>query len=243
MQSIDDIIDVHSHIIPDLDDGSRNMAETRKLLELASEQGIHQIIATPHYIHGHNKMPAKEILELLKTVKAVANEIDSRFEIYQGAELYYYSGIISDLDNGKALTLGNTRYVLVEFHTSVTYREVVRAVREFTQACYIPVLAHVERYQALREGNSIDELTQMGAYMQMSFPSLSDSRHLITRHWCRQMVKMDKIHLLGTDMHRFDTRPPKVYTASKWLLKEMGRAYFKKLTNQNPAILLSGEFI
>lgn len=119
LQPVNGIIDVHAHIIPKADDGSRYLGETRFMLKEAYAQGIRSVIATPHYLHRHNKMSAGQILDALEKVKKMAGEIAPDLTIYSGEELFYHDGIVEALQSGRALSLGGTRYVLIEFSTTV----------------------------------------------------------------------------------------------------------------------------
>lgn len=237
------MIDVHSHIIPKADDGSRYLGETRSMLKEVYAQGFRGVIATPHFIHRHNRMDVSQIREGFKKVAAIAKEIDPGFVIYPGEEIFYFDGIVDALASGRALTLGETRYVLVEFSTGIPYKDIFQAVRRLTLARYIPVLAHIERYQCLRKKGCVEELIQIGAYMQMNFGSLVGFRHPADRMWCRNMIEDGKIHLLGTDMHRLDYRPPDTKGAVQWLQKKAGQECLERLTRYQPAKLLAGEVI
>ena len=93
LQPVNGIIDVHAHIIPKADDGSRYLGETRFMLKEAYAQGIRSVIATPHYLHRHNKMSAGQILDALEKVKKMAGEIAPDLTIYSGEELFYHDGI------------------------------------------------------------------------------------------------------------------------------------------------------
>lgn len=237
------MIDIHSHIIPKADDGSRYLGETKSMLREAYDQGFRRVIATPHYRCRHNRMTKPQILEGLKKVQEIAKEIDPEFIIDPGEELYYSDEIVDALVSGRALTLGGTRYVLVEFSPAIIYKDIFQAVRRLSLSRYIPVLAHIERYQCLRKKGHIDELIQMGAYMQMNFSSLADFKHLSNQLWCRKMVQDGKIHLLGTDMHRLDYRPPDTRAAVRWVEHKVGHECLERLTSYQPAKLLAGELI
>lgn len=237
------MIDIHSHIIPKADDGSRYLGETKSMLKEAHDQGFRRVIATPHYRCRHNRMTKSQILEGLRKVQEIAREIDPAFRVESGAELFYSDEIVDALASGRALTLGDTRYVLIEFSPAIVYQDIFQAVRRLSLLRYIPVLAHIERYQCLRKKGYMDELIQMGAYMQMNFSSLADFKHPSNQLWCRKMVRDGKIHLLGTDMHRLDYRPPDTRAAVRWVEHKVGRECLERLTIDQPAKLLSGELI
>lgn len=237
------IIDVHAHILPEVDDGAEDMDETNLMLQCAYAQGIRGIIATPHYVERHNLADADAIRESVKLVQIAAKNIAPDFYIYPGQEIFYFDGIAEALRSGKALTLADTRYVLIEFSVSISYQDIVKAVRRLTQARYIPVLAHIERYRCLRNVGRVEELIQAGAYMQMNYASLTGMRHVGDRRWCRKMILAGRIHLLGTDMHRMDYRPPNVREAVEWLYKKVEPPYPEQLMRLYPEILLSGELL
>lgn len=237
------IIDIHAHILPQLDDGSRSMDESRLLLQEAYSQGIRKIIATPHYINGHSRAASDAIREYAAKMQEAAQEIAPDFGIFPGQEILYFSGILDALESETVLTLADTKYVLIEFPVNITFGEVFQAVRSLVFARYFPVLAHIERYCCLRQHGRVEELIHAGAWMQMNYQSLENMRHFGERAWCRRMVLDGKIHFLGTDMHRMDYRPPQIRTVLKWMEKKGGRDFLTQLTWGNPVTLLSGELL
>ena len=243
MTEVKGIIDVHSHIIPKADDGSRYMGETLELLKAAYRQGVRGVVATPHFIRGHNKMDSDTILKKVSKLQTLASQIASDLTIYTGHELLYFDGAVEYLKAGRILTLGGTRYVLVEFLPSVPYGEIFMAVRNLMFAGYFPVLAHVERYQCLRKKGCVEELIHAGAYMQMNFKSLVGIKRLADRSWCRKVLLEGKIHLLGSDMHRLEYRPPEIEKTTTWITKRGGTELLENLTWKNPSKVLSGELI
>ena len=148
------IIDIHAHILPGIDDGSRDWDESRRMLEESYRQGIRYIIATPHYSRrGLNP----DIYDLSEKLKEEARRIAPDFRTGLGQETYYHDGLVENLRDGKALTLEGSQYVLVEFDPQVPYMKMYQAVRKLTMARYIPIIAHVERYACLREDTNMSE--------------------------------------------------------------------------------------
>lgn len=239
------MIDVHSHVIPKVDDGSRYWGETKVLLSMAYEQGIRGIIATPHYIRHHNRMSSAQIMEQMENMQRIAGQIAPDLKIFLGQELFYFEGAAEAVANGRVLTMAGTKYVLMEFSPRVSYGELYQAVRSLVCSGYIPVLAHVERYACLRTEGRIEEVIQAGARMQMNYQSLSepDIRRIRNRNWCRKMVLAGNVHLLGTDMHRLDYRPPDIVGTVEWIRKKAGDECLRRLTVENPARLLAGEML
>lgn len=180
------IIDMHAHILPGIDDGSRDWDESRRMLEESYRQGIRYIVATPHY--SRSGLPSG-IYELAERLKEEAHNIAPDFMTGLGQETYYHEGLVDHLREGKALTLEGSQYVLVEFDPQVSYEKMYQAIRKLTMARYIPVIAHVERYTCLRQGTNLSEIARCDCRLQMNYSSLSGN-HLWDKEtrWCRKQV-------------------------------------------------------
>lgn len=211
------MIDIHAHILPGVDDGSKNPSETEKLLKLSWKQGVTEIIATPHFSH-HTDFA--ELRERYEQTKEAAQRIDPRFKIYLGQEILYLEGMTDWLDQGKALTLADSRYVLVEFRPGDNFIKLSRAVRELVSAGYLPIVAHIERYDCLREKGRTAELIGLGAYLQMNAGSVLGGIFDKDARWCREEITNGRIHFIGTDMHNTGERPPRMLDAWKKLGKK-----------------------
>lgn len=246
------LVDVHAHILPGVDDGSRDMEETRLLLESAYAQGIKTVIATPHYAAerryaaGRKSQSAEEVREAVEKVRREAAKISPELEIFPGQEILYFHELTEALDAGEVLTLADTSHVLIEFPTAVSLNTIEQAVRTLVLSGYKPVLAHVERYDCLRAKGTAESLIQGGARLQMNFTSLHPTgihplqwRMQKDVQWCRRMVLDGRIQFLGTDMHRADYRPPRLDAALAWLEKKLGEEELGQLLWENPLRLLS----
>ena len=109
------IIDIHSHILPGVDDGAKTLEEALGTLMEAQRQGIEKIIVTPHYHPGRYIVTPAQIREKLALLSAECRKRNICVELYPGQECFYHSGMSDALLNGKALTMAGSRYVLVEF--------------------------------------------------------------------------------------------------------------------------------
>lgn len=232
------IIDVHAHILPGIDDGARDMDESIRLILSAVEQGVDAIIATPHSsrrreIHG--------LGELTEQLQQKARMVRPDFSVYLGQETMYHEELVQRLRQGQALTMAGSRYVLTEFDPGVSWQMLFRGLRELTGAGYVPVLAHMERYVCLRKDNRVKELISCGCRMQMNYESLTGRWYQAEPRWCRRQILEDHIHLMGTDMHRMDFRPPEITPAYQWLLSHAGSERTARLTRINPLHILNNE--
>lgn len=242
------MIDIHAHVLPGVDDGARTTEESCALIGQAVKAGFRAIIATPHYSRRRGAEGCAEALEQLRKAVHETSQIPDDFEIYLGQETYYHEELVDNLKAGKALTMAGSRYVLVEFDTSVSFQTMSRAMRRLLTSGYVPILAHMERYACLREEKNLDSICRSGCLMQMNYESLDG--HWFSREvrWCRKQVLEGKIQFLGTDMHRTDYRPPKIEKSMVWLKKsvtkkKLSSRLLKNMTCSNAEKMLRNEKI
>lgn len=234
------LIDIHTHILYGVDDGAKDINDSMGLLDEEREQGVDQVILTPHYgpKFGH---PDTEVLrEKFEAIREKAYKYYPEIQLYLGSELYYQQGTVSDLKQGKVLTMNGTRYVLVEFATSDAYSHIYRAVQDFVYAGYIPILAHVERYKAVfGHVDKIVELIETGAYIQINAESLIGGIFDKRASFCKKLMKERLVHFLGTDCHDFRTRRPNMKPAAEVVRKK----HADQILYENPRRMLEGKSI
>lgn len=168
-------MDMHTHILPGLDDGSQYMDQTVSMLKTAYDEGIRVIVATPHYGIRNPGFRLSEAKKVLAQVQEKADEITPGLKLMLGNELYYSDGIVEALERGDAATMGGTSYALVEFSTSDSRERIEQCVREMTWKGYRPIIAHLERYKCL-EGDidAVKDLVDRGAAVQINCRSFMD---------------------------------------------------------------------
>jgi Capsular polysaccharide biosynthesis protein len=235
-----DITDIHSHLLPGIDDGAADWDETRQMLQLAYEQGIHTIIATPHFSRRHE---TGHLRELAGRLAAEARKIAPDYRIYLGQELMYFDSLVEFLERGDALTLADTRYVLVEFRPDVTYKNLYQWIRKLLMAGYHPVIAHVERYLSLRKDDRLRELIQAGCYLQMNYSSLNGAFFHPDIRWCRNQLRNNLIHFMATDMHHINYRAPVIRKSLQWMERSLEAEQVALLTGKHAKRLLTGQLL
>lgn len=237
--------DIHTHILPGIDDGARDMEETREMIFLAYNEGIRHIIATPHFESGKENVPAGELCRLLEEVKKEARRTVPNMAFSLGNELLDSAGILEDLEEGRALTLAGTRYILVEFYPRESYSKIYASLRSYLTGGYIPIVAHMERYDALRKKfRNIRELTQLGAFFQMNTSSLADGVPRRDAMYHRKLLEEGYIHFLGSDCHRKDSRAPLMKSMFGYLWEDFADSEIgKAILERNPADMLADKYI
>lgn len=235
------IIDTHSHILPGIDDGAGSWKEALCMLKTAQAQGIRRVIATPHWGGPFGYTDPVQIRELCFTLQEKARRHNISVKIYQGQEVMYTEEAADRIANGEILTLADSRYVLAEFYQGIGYSGIFRAVQRFTQSGYSPIIAHAERYEALKDIERLEELRKQGAYIQLNFRAIGGKWHDFTTRWCRKALKEGFVHFVGTDMHNMRTRKPETESAVVWMEKHLEPDYVKKLFLKNPEKILRNE--
>lgn len=231
------MFDIHSHILPGLDDGARSMEESLQLLRRAAEQGESSVIATPHYSVERPTDPGAVCAKLAELRQAVVQDEARRgekqtvfppdFQLFSGNEVLYFDSIVEHLLQRRILTLMGSHFVLIEFYPRESYAAMLRAVRKLRYAGYYPVIAHAERFSALYEtgnGKGLEGLRVSGAYIQLSTAPVGGFFLRRETRFIEEALRSGQAQFLGTDMHRIDTRPPELGRAVRWIRKHCGNA-------------------
>ena len=143
------MIDIHSHIIFGVDDGPRTIEESRSLLMDAYNQGVRTIVATSHRRIGMFETPEDTIEKNFKSVQKLSKEVASDLTVLYGAEIYYSSELMDKLEKKMIPSINGSSYVLIEFSQNTKFWEIKTSLTNVLRLGFIPVIAHVERYQSL----------------------------------------------------------------------------------------------
>lgn len=243
------MIDIHSHIVFDVDDGPRDLADSRALLEESYRQGVRTIISTSHRRKGMFETPENKIAEHFKLVQEIAKEISDDLTVLYGAEIYYTSDVLDKLEKKIIPSLADTRYALIEFSMTTPYKEIHTALSSVLRLGITPVVAHIERYHCLEnDEKKVRDLIDMGCYMQINSssvlkPKLFGEKYKFMKKRARFFLEKDLVHFVASDMHNLDDRPPYMQEAYQIISKKYGVAYAEQLFRKNQEILLRNEYI
>ena len=167
------MIDFHTHILPNIDDGSRSIEETFNLIEEAKEAGFDKIVLTPHYMEGYYETDVAEREAWLEAISK--NLFIKKFNgtLYLGNEIYMSDNLISLLENAKASTINNTSYVLFELPLNAEPLNLYNIIYEMEKNKIVPVLAHPERYSFVqKDPELLYDLVNKGVLLQSNYGSI-----------------------------------------------------------------------
>lgn len=219
------MIDLHSHILPGLDDGSKNIEETIEMARISVSEGINKIVATPHHRKPRYLTKKEDVLGKTIYINSILKQKNIDLKIYTGMEIRMSRDIPEKLRNDELLSLNESKYILIElpFKEELDYTEDV--LHEIKILGYIPVIAHPERYQVvMNDPNYVKKLIEDGCLIQINSNSLTGQFGTECKQVAEILVKHRMVHLVSTDSHSSRNRSPRV----KYGIERM-----KKISDEN----------
>ena len=238
------MIDFHTHILPNIDDGSRSIEETFNLIKEAKEAGFEGIILTSHYIENYyeTNVPERDVW-----VKAISENLQAKgidTNLYLGNEIYISNNMMELLEQGKASTINNSCYVLFELPLNAEPLNLYDVIYSLQENKLIPVLAHPERYSYVqKEPELIYDLIQKGCLMQANYGSIIGQYGVKAEYIVKKLFENNMIHFLGSDVHRQNSIYPKISFAIEQIKAIIGEEKLEELTTINPQLVLDNKKI
>ena len=238
------MIDFHTHIIPNIDDGSRSIEETFNLIQEAKEAGFEGIVLTSHYIENYYEtdVPERDVW-----VKAISDNLRNKgieTNLYLGNEIYMSDNMMNLLIEGKASTINNSSYVLFEMPLNTEPMNLYDVIYSLQENKLIPVLAHPERYSFIqKEPELAYDLIQKGVLMQANYGSILGQYGEKAEIIVRRFLENNMIHFLGSDVHRQNSIYKRIPHALEKIKDIIGETKLEELTTINPKLALENKRI
>lgn len=215
------MVDIHCHIIPSIDDGSKSFEETIKMAKKAESLGYDKIIATPHYIDSDVTYTLDFMLEAVESLNKELEKNNINVKVYNGNEIFFTNNVYGILANKKASTIGNTNYVLMEFPMySPKPLNMKNEVYNLIASGYIPIIAHPERYSFVTKNyKDLYEIIEMGALMQVNIGSISGTYGKDAKKNIKRLLRKNMVHFIATDSHDSE----RIYSIYEKCLKKIRR--------------------
>ena len=221
------MIDFHTHILPEIDDGSSSAKESLVLLKMLKEQGVENVFLTPHfYAYSSSAESFRERRNSsLKELVAELEKDSLDINLYLGCEVFFFEELwrIEELAD---FCIKGTNYILIEMPFSEWTDSMVRSIEKIIGKGFTPIMAHFERYLRYNGNLSkIYEIAQMGALFQMNCKYLNS---FFTRRKAVSFVKKGIVIALGTDCHNISFRKPDYLSAISYLKKKLRKEQFER---------------
>lgn len=235
------LCDIHTHILPGVDDGARSMDMSMSMIDIAYDDGVRQIAATPHW---HPVKCTYDHSRLLDVFDDFTRRVEDRYpdmKLSLGREIYYNSDIIEELENGGLYTYENTHYVLVEFSINEDYRYIFDAVNRIIQAGFTPVLAHVERYMSITENEDrVKQLRRLGVVIQSNASAILGEQGRGIKIFLLRCLKNNWIDIVASDAHSNGHRAPRLSECYEYVRRKTDAGYAGRIFSEAPKLIVSG---
>lgn len=221
-----ELADLHIHALYGVDDGAKTEAEMQQMIGASYADGVRTICLTPHFHPGYFGDNYEKIDLAYSRLQVYTEQRYPELRLFLGNELRYSRGCVSWLEEGRCRTLNHTRYVLVDFSEREEGRAIVAGLEHLLNAGYIPVLAHVERYDRLDTGSrGIRELQENGVLIQIDIQSLFGGFGWTIKRRARSILSRRQADLVATDAHDLTGRPPGLANGYRFLAEKYGQHY------------------
>jgi protein-tyrosine phosphatase len=236
------MIDIHSHILPEVDDGARTMEEARAMAEVAIADGITQMVCTPHLFNGISNNP--EGIEIVDRVNALQNAIGSGLKVIAGSEAHISHEIAEQAKSGRATRINRLNYMLVEFPTLTVPMGADDLFYRIQLAGVHPILVHPERNAEIqRHPSRVRRFVEQGVFIQVTAMSMTGEFGAEARACAESLLRHQCVHFLASDTHRAERRPPILSRGRDAAAVIIGAERARKLVYDNPLAVVSGEAI
>lgn len=236
------MIDFHSHIIFEVDDGANSLEKSVKLLKEAEMAGFNSIILTPHYMEDYYEHPADEIKEKIEILRNICQKENINLKLYQANEIYIANDMVDLLKNNMASTVNRSQYVLFELPMHEEPLNLLEVIYSLKENNIIPIIAHPERYIYVQKDISkLNDLLDMGVLFQSNYGSIIGQYGSTCKKTIKNLLKNNCIHFLGSDVHRPETVYYSLEKAKKKLIKLLGKEKFEELSEINAQKVLDNE--
>jgi len=226
------MVDIHSHILPGLDDGSKNLEESVAMVKMAAESG------TPHASLQYSFKP-DAVRQRAAELAAAVPEV----QIYTGCDFHLSFDNIQDaIANPRKYTINQSQYLLVEFPDMVTFTTTPQIFTELRRAGMIPIVTHPERNTFLQE--KLDEMARWvedGAYVQITAQSFLGLFGKRARDSAHEMMKRGLVHFVASDAHDLTHRTTRMRESFEHIADRFGKDAAERVFVQNPAAVVAGE--
>jgi protein-tyrosine phosphatase len=233
------MVDIHAHILPEVDDGAEDLFEALEMAHMAADCGVTDLMATSHFRTEGDRARMQRQFRLLE--EALGRE-GIPLRLHLGAEILCLEETVELARAGKLPTLADTRYVLCEFPFDAPIDYMDALLDQIAEAGYRPVIAHPERYYAIgREPGVIRYWFSRGYVIQVNKGSVLGAFGPDVRDTARWLLNRGLVHILASDAHSAHRRTTDLGGLRNWLLDRDFGHYARLLLEENPGRLLRGE--
>ncbi len=234
------MIDIHSHVLPDIDDGPKTWEQTMEMVQQAAEDGISEIAITHHVLSNLAYEREPEILEKFQELQARIERAGLEVKVHLGSEIYVQADM--ELTHPLSTYNNNGKYFLVEFPMPGIPRFVGERFFDLILDGMVPIIAHPERNATIiRNPERAFEFVQRGALLQLNASSLTGRHGAEVRDTASVLLNSNLVHFVATDAHNTTSRPMRLSPARQVVADGWGKARAQQLFETNPRKAIAGD--
>jgi protein-tyrosine phosphatase len=219
------LIDLHCHLLPGVDDGSKDLAMSLDMARMACTDGITTTVCTPHILPAVYENEGPQIKAAVTLLQQALSMADIPLRVLSGADVHMVPDLVSGLNNGRIITLASSRYLLLEPPHHVMPPQFEDCIFRLHSAGYVAVLTHPERLSWIdSQYASIQRMVSNGLWVQLTAGSLTGRFGRRPRYWAERMLDEGLCHVMATDAHNTSTRPAHLARARAMAERRVGAA-------------------
>jgi protein-tyrosine phosphatase len=240
-----DLIDIHAHILPGIDDGAQNLEQSMAMAEIAQRDGIYTMVATPHIISPKYLTGKNDILRFVADFNMRLERAGINLRILPGGEYRLEADLPERLAAGQLMTINNTgHYLMVELPSVFVPAQIERLLYQIQLQGVTPIIAHPERNQTFA-GNLrlLKSFTDRGMLSQITSSSITGLFGRSIQRIVNEIIEVGSAHLLATDCHSANGRAPLLSSAYHKIEARWGSEFAQKIARFNPKQVINGELV
>lgn len=236
------LIDLHCHILPCIDDGAADLSISLRMAERSVAAGVTVVACTPHILPGLHHNTGPQIRDAVAQLQRELDENGIPLRLVTGADNHITRDFVEGLRSGRLLALADTRYVLVEPPHHVAPVRLEDFFFDLQVAGYTPILTHPERLTWIETHyDTMTRLAHGGAWMQITAGSLTGTFGRQPRYWAERLLGDGIVHIIATDAHDMERRPPNLSEGWDCAVKRVGAAEAEHMVMTRPKGVLAND--
>ena len=233
------MIDLHTHLLPGIDDGAKTLEMSLEMARQAVGAGTTIMACTPHIYPGLYMNDAQGIAGHIAALQAELDERDIKLKLVRGADAHLVPELLEGLQSGRVPTLHNSRYFLLEPSHHVAPPNFEENVFQIMAAGFVPVVTHPERLTWIEDHYpTFVRLAERGAWMQLTAGAITGKFGKRARYWSDRFLGEGLVHIVASDAHNTQARHPRMADAVTRLIECMGKDEARRMVLERPRAIL-----
>lgn len=237
------MIDIHSHVLPYVDDGADDIAQAIEMLEIASQGSTKGIVLTPHSnLYEYDKNLLFELEYVFDAFKKKVEKEELPIKIFLGGEVFAGDDILEYAEKHTLPTINNSRFMLIEFDFFETIQRIENIVSTLSELGYVPIVAHPERYECIKKFPSLSlEIMNNGGLLQLNKGSITGEFGFSTKETAYELINHKTVQFVASDAHSTDFRNTDMEAAFNIVSDDFGETTANNLFCKYPQSVINNE--